>query len=212
MARTRETWKPRRRPVQDRSRETVGYVLEAAAQLFGELGYEQATTNHVARKAGVSIGSVYQYFPNKQALLLALAERHLEEARRKAVVALRRLRERGVPPEDFFRGFVGFVVDLHRGGEPLHDLYFREAPSSDRLVELVAAVKAGCADEVEEYLRGCGLGGEDPSLKAAVLGGIAGELTHSLVLDPPTEHPSSAYQEEIVAACLAYLDTVPVSG
>lgn len=211
MAQTRETWKPRKRPVQDRSRETVGYVLEAAAHLFGELGYEQTTTNHVARKAGVSIGSVYQYFPNKQALLLALAERHLEEARQKAVATLRGLRERGVPPEEFFRGFVEFVVEFHRGEEPLHHLFFEDAPSSRRLFELVAAINAGCAAEIEQYLLGRGLAGKDLSLKAAVLAGVAGELTHSLVLDPPTEHTSSAYQEEIVATCLAYLGTIAAS-
>lgn len=207
MGATNRRWSPRKWPVQLRSRETVGYVLEAAAQLFGELGYERTTTNLVAEKAGVSVGSVYQYFPNKEALLLALAERHLDEARQKATAALRELREEGVTPEEFFKNFVEFVVNLHQGEGPLHDVFFAEAPSSSRLVELLAALKAGVADEIEGYLRERGLAGEDPSLEATVLSSIAGELTHSLVLDPPTGHASSAYQAEIVKACLTYLSS-----
>ena len=180
--------------------------MEAAAQLFGELGYEGTTTNLVAERAGVSVGSVYQYFPNKEALLLALAELHLDEARQQATAALRGLREEGVTPEEFFGGFVEFVVDFHQGGEkPLHDLFFAETPSSGRLVELLAALNAGVAAEIEGYLRERGLAGESPSLQAAVLSSIAGELTHSLVLNPPTGHTSADYQKEIVKVCLAYL-------
>jgi len=70
----------RKKPRQQRSRATWDAILEAAAQLFGERGYTGTTTNKVAERAGVSIGSLYQYFPNKEALLLALSERHMEES------------------------------------------------------------------------------------------------------------------------------------
>jgi AcrR family transcriptional regulator len=74
----------RRRPVQERSRRTVGRILDAAAHVFAERGYA-ATTNQVAEVAGVSIGSLYQYFPDKDALLVALHERHLDTVRRRLV-------------------------------------------------------------------------------------------------------------------------------
>jgi AcrR family transcriptional regulator len=60
--------------------QTVERILDAAAHVFGEQGY-QATTNHVAEAAGVSIGSLYQYFPDKDALLAVLQRRHLDELR-----------------------------------------------------------------------------------------------------------------------------------
>jgi AcrR family transcriptional regulator len=205
MGTTIRRWGRRKMPVQDRSRAMVGYVLEAAAQLFGELGYEGTTTNRVAERAGVSIGSVYQYFPNKEALLLALAERHLEEARQEATATLRHLREERLSPEEFFRGFVEFVVDFHQGGESLHSLFFEEAPRSRRLLELVGAINAACATEIENYLRGIGLGGADLALKSMMLANIVGMLAHDEVLDPPPGYTSEAYAEEIVTACLGYL-------
>ena len=71
--------KPRKSPRQRRSAETVEAILGAAAQVFSARGYAGATTNHIAKRAGVSIGSLYQYFPNKDAILVALVQRHVEE-------------------------------------------------------------------------------------------------------------------------------------
>jgi AcrR family transcriptional regulator len=70
--------RPRKSPSQARSHTTVDALLEATAQLLEEQGYARLSTNHVARRAGVSIGSLYQYFPNKEALCHALAERHFQ--------------------------------------------------------------------------------------------------------------------------------------
>ncbi|WP_144143502.1 TetR/AcrR family transcriptional regulator [Paraburkholderia sp. BCC1884] len=67
--------KPRKAPVQRRSAQTVEAVLEAAAQILETQGFEGYTTNAVAERAGASIGSLYQYFPNRDALTVALIER-----------------------------------------------------------------------------------------------------------------------------------------
>ena len=63
---------PRKQPLQERSRETVAVILEAAARILESRGIEGYNTNAVAEKAGVSIGSLYQYFPGKDALTIAL--------------------------------------------------------------------------------------------------------------------------------------------
>src|ERR1700727_158166 len=70
---------PRKAAKQARAQATVDAIVEAAAQVFESLGYAAATTNRIAERAGVSIGSLYQYFPNKDAILVALARRHLAE-------------------------------------------------------------------------------------------------------------------------------------
>ncbi len=68
---------PRKKPRQRRSQQTVAAILEATARILVEEGSKGLNTNRVAELAGVSIGSLYQYFPNKEAMVLALAEEHL---------------------------------------------------------------------------------------------------------------------------------------
>jgi AcrR family transcriptional regulator len=67
--------KPRKNPEQSRSAETVRMILEGAARVLEERGLAGYTTNAVAERAGVSVGSVYQYFPGKDALTAALVAR-----------------------------------------------------------------------------------------------------------------------------------------
>jgi AcrR family transcriptional regulator len=69
----------RHRPQQTRSQERVDLILDTAAELVAEEGYEMLTTNAIAERAGISIGSLYRYFPDKDAILRGLAVRHLEQ-------------------------------------------------------------------------------------------------------------------------------------
>jgi AcrR family transcriptional regulator len=69
---------PRRQPLQERARKTVDAILTATARLLVREGYARMTTNRVAQVAGVSIGSVYQFFPGKDALIGAVIDRHRE--------------------------------------------------------------------------------------------------------------------------------------
>jgi len=70
---------PRKSPVQARSAASVDAILEATIQVLLTLGKERLTTTRVALRAGVSVGTLYQYFPNKSALLQAALKRHMEE-------------------------------------------------------------------------------------------------------------------------------------
>ena len=69
----------RRVPVQARAKERIERLLDAAEQVFVDVGYEAATTNQIAERAGTSIGSIYEFFGNKQALARSLADRYLNE-------------------------------------------------------------------------------------------------------------------------------------
>ncbi len=79
----------RKQPTQKRSGEMVAALLEATAQELGERGLDGLTTNHVAQRAGASIGSLYQYFANKEALIEALMQ---QQARQLMEVVYQRLR------------------------------------------------------------------------------------------------------------------------
>lgn len=69
----------RRQPQQTRSQERVHHILDVAEQLFIELGYEQTTTRAIATRASVPVGSLYQFFPDKVAIVRALANRYFEQ-------------------------------------------------------------------------------------------------------------------------------------
>jgi AcrR family transcriptional regulator len=70
---------PRKSPVQARSAASVDAILQATIQVLLTVGKERLTTTRVASRAGVSVGTLYQYFPNKSALLQAVLKRHLNE-------------------------------------------------------------------------------------------------------------------------------------
>src|SRR5271156_5736168 len=70
---------PRKSPVQARSAASVDAILEATIQVLLSVGKERLTTTRVALRAGVSVGTLYQYYPNKSALLRAALKRHLDE-------------------------------------------------------------------------------------------------------------------------------------
>jgi AcrR family transcriptional regulator len=70
--------RPRRKAKQDRARETVAIVLEAAARVLLDQGYALATTNRIAKKAGVSVGTLYEYFADKEEVFDALIQRELK--------------------------------------------------------------------------------------------------------------------------------------
>lgn len=72
---------PRKQAVQERSQQTIDAILEATAQLLNDGKLEGASTNHIAAKAGVSIGSLYQYFPNKESVFRKVVE--IESLKRK---------------------------------------------------------------------------------------------------------------------------------
>src|SRR5689334_3047576 len=73
---------PRKQPRQARSQHMVETILEATARILAERGYVGTNTNLVAERAGVSVGSLYQYFPNKKSLVAALHERYAAQMER----------------------------------------------------------------------------------------------------------------------------------
>ena len=79
---------PRKWPSQERSRATVDALVEATARILVRESFDKASTNRIAEEAGVSIGSLYQYFPSKEALVAAVIDRHKQELMQVAREAL----------------------------------------------------------------------------------------------------------------------------
>ncbi len=109
---------PRKKPVQARSKVTVGAILEATAQVLVDRGFDRTTTDAIAERAGVSIGTLYQYFPNKEALVDALIKAHAEELLTVVETALQGCAQASL--EATLRALVRAGLDAHRVNPPLH--------------------------------------------------------------------------------------------
>jgi AcrR family transcriptional regulator len=93
---TRPALQPRKTPVQARSAVTVDAILEATIQVLLAVGKERLTTTQVALRAGVSVGTLYQYFPNKSALLQACLKRHMNDVSQAVEQVCERYRSAGL--------------------------------------------------------------------------------------------------------------------
>ncbi len=108
---------PRRQAKQERARETVEAVVEAAARVLVREGYARATTNRIAEAAGVSVGSVYQYFADKEEIFDALLRRETGRAL-DAVLAVSA--DPGAPLEDVLRRMLDASLRSHRHGTRIY--------------------------------------------------------------------------------------------
>lgn len=123
--------KPRKTASQERSRFTVDALLQATARILVKEGYERASTNRIAHAAGVSIGSLYQYFPNKEAIVIAIIDRHMQE-----VIDLLReslARVTAQPLDLAVREMVTAMVDAHRIDPQLHRVLAEQTPRMGKL-------------------------------------------------------------------------------
>jgi AcrR family transcriptional regulator len=125
---------PRKRPRQDRSRVTVDLILEATARVLLKHGFDGLTTNAVAEAAGVSIGSLYQYFPNKEALVAALIERHIEEMNALVLSELTRVAQ--LPMAQAVRAVIELTFRAHHVEPELHRVLTEQVPRVGRMARL----------------------------------------------------------------------------
>lgn len=135
MARTPPT-NPRKNASQARSRATVDALVEATARILVRDGFEKASTNRIAEIAGVSVGSLYQYFPSKEALVAAVIERHNEEIMGIVRAALTEVAD--LPIETAVRKLVTVAIEAHRINPKLHRVLAEQIPRTGQLKDVEA--------------------------------------------------------------------------
>ena len=118
--------KPRKHASQQRSRVTVDALIEATARILVKDGFDKASTNRIAEKAGVSVGSLYQYFPSKEALVAAVVKRHGEELMQ--VVRDTLAEVTALPMEQAVRKLVLAAIEAHRIDPELHRVLAEQIP------------------------------------------------------------------------------------
>ena len=204
--------KPRKKPSQARSRATVEAVLAAAAQVFQRQGYAGATTDRIAERAGVSVGSLYQYFPNKDAILVALAERHIDAG----FALVRELLAEAlsdVPPlSSVLRRFVLAMIALHEREPELHRVLFEEAPLPPPVRRQIRKRENEFATEVCLLLEAHPeVHTDDPNVTAYVLVNMVDALVHNFILHAPQGIGAEELTDEMVSMLFRHLARVEAS-
>jgi AcrR family transcriptional regulator len=133
MAR-RPLTKPRKVASQERSRVTVDALVEATARILVKEGFDKASTNRIAEVAGVSVGSLYQYFPSKEALVAAVIERHQQEIMQTVRGELAEVLAQ--PLGKAVRQLVAVAVKAHRVDPKLHRVLAEQIPRVGKLEKL----------------------------------------------------------------------------
>lgn len=129
----RRPLKPRKTPSQERARATVEAILEAGAYILVRDGWEKFTTNSVAERAGVNIASLYQYFPNKEAIVAELQRRHMEKGRDAYPDTITQLRSQP-NLRAALKILINGAVAEHRINPKLHKVFAEELPRASRRV------------------------------------------------------------------------------
>ncbi len=195
--------KPRKTAVQERAKATVDVILRATARILVKEGYDRASTNKIALAAGVSIGSLYQYFPSKEALVAALLEQHVEEMA--SVLRREYVRLAAMPLEQAIEDTVRLMVEAHSVDPKLHKVLAEQVPRIGKL-DRVEALEREIAERVKESLRARGgeINVKDLELAAFIVVGMVESLTHVAVLARP-ELLGDAFVREVSAAICRYL-------
>ncbi|MBK1715959.1 TetR/AcrR family transcriptional regulator [Rubrivivax gelatinosus] len=202
---------PRKAPRQARSQAMVEAILEATARVLAERGYAGTNTNVVAERAGVSVGSVYQYFPHKDSLVAALHERH--GAQMYAAIAAVLAAERPDGLRGHVQAMVRALLAAHRVAPELHRVLEKEFPFFDAPREQSAA-DGGIYHQVRQLLQAhrAEITPADLDLATWMLLQTMESLVHAAAIDPPAMFPADAVEDAIVQVLMGYLTAASAPG
>jgi AcrR family transcriptional regulator len=195
---------PRKLPQQDRSRVTVEAILEATTHILTEEGYEKANTNRIADRAGISIGSLYQYFPNKESLIAALMEQHSNEIVELVEIKLQLLFN--APLEVAISELVKAVIAAHTINPRLHQVLNEEIPLSARLQQMQKADER-IGKMLRAYLSRCQehIHPQNMDITIFILSRTVESLCHAAVIEHPDFVSNSHFEQEVSRLLLLYL-------
>jgi AcrR family transcriptional regulator len=194
---------PRKSPVQARSTASVDAILEATVQVLLDAGMERLTTTRVASRAGVSVGTLYQYFPNKSALLQAALRRHLDGVTEAVEQVCRE--QKGNPVARMATALVdAFLGAKMKDGKTSVALYAVSADvDGSRIAREVGqrshqAIVAMLASAPEPLTK-------DPQLVAAMLQSAMGGISRRLLESDDPEKHFETFRQELILIASSYL-------
>ncbi|MGB8604981.1 TetR/AcrR family transcriptional regulator [Bradyrhizobium sp.] len=195
---------PRKSPNQARARATVTAILDATARILAEDGFEAVNTNRVAEVAGVSVGSLYQYFPNKGALVGAVAVRHTEATAAVIAAGVHAAADGDLP--GLVKALIRSTIQAHAANPKLRRAIIEELPRIGRPAR-IAELKRGIHQSVVALLtaRRSRIKVKDIPMAAFVIINTVEHLTHAAELASYSARDLAQLERELNDFILAYL-------
>lgn len=184
---------PRKIPAQARSRATVDAIIQAATYILAERGWEGFTTNAIAERAGVNIGSLYQFFPNKQAVIAELQHRHALETR-KALQKVLKLPEQ-LSLREALTAIFEMLINKHRAAPAIHKAIAEELPGTLRCMP---EDKDALQPQILEYLRPFIRNVPDPEMAVYILSTAVAAVIHDVTNEQPERLEHGDFVDELV--------------
>lgn len=182
----------------------VQMIMRAAKRVLIEHGYAGLNTNLVAAEAGASVGSLYQYFSSKEALVAALVEEHIEVTRRMLLDELPQIYRMSVASAT--ERMITLMFEAHRIEPDLHRVFFEQLPRIGDFARLEAVLDENIA-LVQAYLEAhaADVLPQNHALSAFILVSTVETLTHRAVISRPRKHGAAEVIAEITRLVHAYL-------
>jgi len=197
---------PRKHPKQDRATATVDAILQATTYILACDGWEGLNTNKIAKRAGVNISSLYQYFPNKQAIVVELQRRHIARSRQVQPNQLQCLRAQS-SLRSVLQLVVKHVIAEHSEQPTLHRVFSEELPRSTR--RAIQLTKDVSDQSMQDIWRACvkPFAKNVPDLDIATF--VVKSVVHAVIHDAATESPellqSAMFSDELVTLIERYV-------
>ncbi|MFL5319530.1 MAG: TetR/AcrR family transcriptional regulator [Myxococcaceae bacterium] len=196
---------PRKSPRQERARATVDAIVAATARILVKHGYDALSTNRVAEEAGVSIGSLYQYFPSKESLVAAVGQRHFDKMMQAFEGAFEQLADAPLPV--VARTLIRLLIEAHSVEPKLHRVLMEQIPLGGRPKPMQEFDKNICT-MVRAYLEvhAGEVRPRDLDMATFVLMRSMEALCHGAVLERPEYLKGERFIDEATELVVRYLD------
>lgn len=204
---------PLREPQQRRSRVTYDAILEATAQILVERGYAATTTNHIAKRAGISIGSLYQYFPNKEAIAVDLLQRHIVSGPAYIESNITRSLKDRCAPEEMLKRFIVAACDHHTNSSALHKVLEEEVPQPVHIREAIRRNENHYTEVLASWIEQ-----QRPqqvpniTVAARLVFYMIKSMTHWYILNQQSEVERTVFVDELTSIIMRYLFPFRVRG
>lgn len=206
---TKATLQPRKQPAQRRSSETVEAILQATIQVLVAVGKERLTTTRVAHRAGVSVGTLYQYFPNKSALLQATLRRHIQGVQ--TAVKKSCQQQRSQPVQQMATALVDAFLAAKMRNVNESKVLYSVSSDVDGMTIAQAAGKRVRHALAEMFVTAPEGLTKEPALVASVVAAALNGISRRLLESKSPERHLPVLREELLVLVYAYLRTCTVA-